>query len=963
MACANGHIGSWEQFDAPAPAKSTAAANARAYASAAVAAGTAGKLVRLGDVTTEARTRVKTGIEEFDRAAGGGLMPASLVLIAGAPGEGKCVVGSTRVLDPKTGDYLPISEWANTKHDSVLALNPSDLKIAEVSGVELIPQGSKEIVRVMTRLGKVLRCTPSHPVFTIDGWKAVGSLKPGDRLAAPRELGVFGNEKMSDDEVKLIAYALGDGHLANCSLSVTTALPEIAEDLAGIAERLDMKLSAYPRKGSKATTYRFTKSWLKRAETRQEVFSLLDTARIQSGFSWSRVATLSGVDYRKRFGTFLGRHSVPSEAALRAISGVLGVDDQSIQELASHARYQPLTAQLMKASGLKDSRAANKHVPAAIFRLPKSQMALFLNILYSCDGTVSTTEEGRGIIDYYTISRRLAEDVQHLLLRFGLVATLRSKKTKFNGKDYLSFVVSIQNHGSALRFLQEIGIKGRYQNVATVLEANRPKIQSSLKDTVPTGPKFWREIRKAAGTQGLSGLARDAQTALHPERVEGPMARRSVQALASAAPDNQYLRTLGDSDVYWDEIANIEPDGEEEVFDLSVPGAHNFVANDLIIHNSTLLAQVVDALVQQGYGAIYASGEESAGQIRERAERLKLHLNDIRVVTEQDANVICEIIATEHPQFCVIDSIQTFSPSLDAPAGTISSVQRVAHMFLKTAKAAGTTLLIVGQINKDSNIAGPEALQHLVDTVLFLEGDKNGFLRILRATKNRFGPLDEIGLFDMREEGMVGISAPAPLHLEGGEAYGRCVCPAMEGTRAILVEVQALVAKAAYGTARRVAIGVPAPRVAMLLAVLERYAKIDLSNHDVYVQISGGISVNEPGIDLAVCAAIASSYWSHPLPRDSVSLGEVGLGGELRPVRQITSRIKEATRQGFNLVVGPKADNLPAGAYRAFSDVAAALGALDVLAPKDGEPVKGGMPLRTRAAIMMRNKRDGSDND
>ena len=378
---------------------------------------------------------------------------------------------------------------------------------------------------------------------------------------------------------------------------------------------------------------------------------------------------------------------------------------------------------------------------------------------------------------------------------------------------------------------------------------------------------------------------------------------------------------------------------------------------------STILAQVVDALVQQGYGAIYASGEESAGQIRERAERLKLHLNDIRVVTEQDANVICEIISTEHPQFCVIDSIQTFSPSVDAPAGTISSVQRVAHMFLKTAKAAGTTLLIVGQINKDSNIAGPEALQHLVDTVLFLEGDKNGFLRILRATKNRFGPLDEIGLFDMREEGMVGISAPAPLHLEGGEAYGRCVCPAMEGTRAILVEVQALVAKAAYGTARRVAIGVPAPRVAMLLAVLERYAKIDLSNHDVYVQISGGISVNEPGIDLAVCAAIASSYWSHPLPRDSVSLGEVGLGGELRPVRQITSRIKEATRQGFNLVVGPKADNLPAGAYRAFSDIAAALGALDVLAPKDGEPVKGGMPLRTRAAIMMRNKRDGSDND
>ena len=461
----------------------------------------------------------------------------------------------------------------------------------------------------------------------------------------------------------------------------------------------------------------------------------------------------------------------------------------------------------------------------------------------------------------------------------------------------------------------------------------------------------------------MEPLARLANITLHQERLVTPMTRQSIRGLATAIPDNQYFQALGCGDVYWDEIASIEPDGQEEVFDLSVPDLHNFVANGLIVHNSTLMASVVDALLKRGHQAIYASGEESAGQIRDRAERLKLDLNQIRVVTDQDANIICEIISSERPQFCVIDSIQTFVPNVDAPAGTTASVQRVAHMLLRTAKAAGTTLLIVGQVNKESNIAGPEALQHLVDTVLYLEGDKNGFLRILRAVKNRFGPVDEIGLFDMREEGMVGVSSPTPLHVTGGEAYGRAICPVMEGTRAILVEVQALVAKAAYGTARRVAIGVPAPRLAMLLAVIERYAKIDLSNHDVYVQVSGGITVNEPAVDLAVCAAIASSAWSYALPNDTVVVGEVGLGGELRPVRQISTRVKESTRQGFGRMVGPKVVPTPNGDYRPQADLAAALSALDVLAPAGATLIPGGMPPRVLRALMSRRSGLGDGDD
>jgi DNA repair protein RadA/Sms len=386
-----------------------------------------------------------------------------------------------------------------------------------------------------------------------------------------------------------------------------------------------------------------------------------------------------------------------------------------------------------------------------------------------------------------------------------------------------------------------------------------------------------------------------------------------------------------------------------------VTGSLVLVAGEPGAGKTTLLSQVVASLVGAGHRAIYVSGEESAGQIRLRSERLGLPLGELEVLCTTDIADVVATIAAERPAFAVIDSIQTMvSPTSDGVAGAPAQVREVTGLLLRTAKETGTTLLLVGHVNKDAAVAGPKTLEHLVDAVFTIEGDRHGSLRVLRATKNRFGATDEIGLFEMRETGMIGIDAPAPLRAEGGVPFGRTIAPVLEGNRPLLVEVQALVAKAAYSSGRRVAIGVAEKRVAMLLAVLERYAGIDLSEHDVYVTTGAGITVSETAIDAAICAAVASSYWSVPVPDTAVVVGEVSLGGGLRAVRSMPSRLKEATRLGFTRGVGPRMDGTVSGfAYAGAEGISDLLGRLGVLHPKGAAPVASRTPafaLKKRGA-------------
>lgn len=396
-----------------------------------------------------------------------------------------------------------------------------------------------------------------------------------------------------------------------------------------------------------------------------------------------------------------------------------------------------------------------------------------------------------------------------------------------------------------------------------------------------------------------------------------------------------------------------------------VPGSLLLLAGEPGAGKSTLLLQVVDAIVRSGKRAIYVTGEESAAQIRLRAERLGLDLGSLEVLATGDAETAATLIASERPDFAVIDSVQTVSVERsEGTPGSPAQVREVTNLLLRAAKGAGVALVLVGHVNKDAAVAGPKTLEHLVDAVLMLEGDRHGAFRVLRATKNRFGATDEIGLFEMRELGMIGIDSPTRMDDPSGDPHGRALCPVIEGSRPLLVEVQALVAKASYANGRRVAVGIGVNRLAALLAVLERHAGIDLSAHDVYVSTGAGITVAETAIDAAVCAAVASSYWSTALPAGTAVIGEVALGGGVRPVRASGSRAKEALRAGAQTIVAPTTPGAewPAGIeVSTANDLRTMLDRLGVLKPAGATGVPGGKGATTPPWFY--GKRKGKDGD
>jgi DNA repair protein RadA/Sms len=338
------------------------------------------------------------------------------------------------------------------------------------------------------------------------------------------------------------------------------------------------------------------------------------------------------------------------------------------------------------------------------------------------------------------------------------------------------------------------------------------------------------------------------------------------------------------------------------------------------IGQSTLLLQAA-AGIAAAVGperVLYATGEESASQVRLRADRLGLlggPGGGIRIVAESSIDAIADIagddvLAGRPPALLVVDSIQTATvDELDGPAGSVGQVRGAALRLMELAKPAGIAVVLVGHVTKDGSIAGPKTLEHLVDAVLTLEGERSAGVRLLRATKNRFGSTEEVGVFEMGETGMREVADPARAFLaeHDGPAPGSVVAPTLEGSRPLLVEVQALVASSPGVNPRRTTSGVDANRVALLLAVLGRRAGVGLGSHDVYVNLAGGLSVDEPGLDLPLAIALASSLRDRPVVIGTVAIGEVGLLGELRPVAGVERRLREAARLGFGRAIVPRA--------------------------------------------------------
>ncbi len=339
-----------------------------------------------------------------------------------------------------------------------------------------------------------------------------------------------------------------------------------------------------------------------------------------------------------------------------------------------------------------------------------------------------------------------------------------------------------------------------------------------------------------------------------------------------------------------------------------VPGTLVLIGGDPGIGKSTLLLQVSDKLSTDDRSVLYVSGEESGRQIKLRGERLNISAANLYLLPETNLESIFAEIDRIGPGAIVVDSIQTtFSSSIESAAGSISQIREVAAQFLSLAKNRGIPVFLIGHVTKDGSIAGPRALEHIVDTVLYFEGERHHNHRIVRATKNRFGPANEVGVFEMTGAGLIAVANPSQMFLQERpvDVAGSVVTACMEGTRPMLVEIQALVSSSKYGTGRRMTQGVDQSRVALLIAMLEKRAGLQLLGDDVFVNIAGGLEVDEPAVDLGVVAAIASSFRNAVIDPHTAVFGEVGLTGEVRGATQATVRAREAQALGFKKIIMP----------------------------------------------------------
>jgi DNA repair protein RadA/Sms len=339
-----------------------------------------------------------------------------------------------------------------------------------------------------------------------------------------------------------------------------------------------------------------------------------------------------------------------------------------------------------------------------------------------------------------------------------------------------------------------------------------------------------------------------------------------------------------------------------------VPGTLVLIGGDPGIGKSTLMLQALYGLANQGYKVLYVSGEESNRQIRLRSQRLNTVASELLVVSEVEVDAILGMIQADPPQVLVIDSIQTmYNAELTSAPGSVSQVRESTVRLMMMAKKTGIPTLLVGHVTKDGAIAGPKLLEHMVDTVLYFEGDRNHIFRILRAVKNRFGSTNEIGVFEMKDQGLGEVANPSAVFLSErpANAPGSAVTASMEGTRPILVELQALASSTSFGTPRRTILGLDPNRVALLAAVMEKQLGMHLMGYDIFMNVAGGVKVIEPAVDMAIVSAIASSFLDKPVPDGTVVLGEVGLTGEVRAIGQVDIRLSEVKKMGFNRCLVP----------------------------------------------------------
>jgi DNA repair protein RadA/Sms len=796
------------------------------------------------DVRLVDQPRISTCFPGLDASLGGGLVVDSAVLIFGDPGIGKCCHVSTRVVDPVTGAYGRLGDRAhNPGH--VVSLDQDTLCLVPVPVARFIPNGIKPLVRVVTALGRELRVTAEHPFLTWRGWLPASALRKGDRLASPTGLPFFGAREMPEEEIRLIAYLLGDGSTLDGKVSVAASLPEIVRDMYRIAAHFGCRISDYGKPGNASREYRV---------------------------------------------------------------------------VHEHGPQENPALEYVRALGMGEKAAARKSIPACIFELRRPLLTMFLHALFSTDGSVNvSSDDQQPKVSYATTSRCLAEEVQHLLLRFGFVARLRTKPSTYKGEPYTSYEVEFMGVPEVKRFLDEIGLDGRDEAQARIAGLPDPGRPSTRSDTIPTGQAFWDRVDRANAAMG-DGRRLRLRCGVQPGdrkggRADTPLARTTVCRMADSLRD-PWLDALAHGDVYWDEVVEeAVPAGEGEVGDLEVPPHADFVAGDLVIHNSTVLMQLAANFVGQHLTVLYVTGEESQTQVASRAIRLGLRRRGVHLLESNSLAEAAAAIRRFRPNIVIADSAQTISDeNVSGAEGAASQIRAVASTLGRLCKQQRACLIMVGHVNKEGGAAGPKTLEHLVDVLVLLLGQRAGGPRTFLPVKNRFGPSGTPCVLEMGPKGLTEVQNAA-VDLLGERAVGEpgsVVYVDASMTVPMLVEIEALVARNAAvtgdGGARRDFDGVGKARIPRILARLANDATIDLARRDVDIS-AASISkqdLDDESVDLAIAAAVASSARNEALAPDIVVFGAIGVSGRVKAVDRCRDRLEAALKLGFTRALIPK---------------------------------------------------------
>lgn len=741
-------------------------------------------------------TGVPTGYNDLDDMTSG-LQPADLIIIAGRPSMGKCIThDSELVMDD--GSLTTIEQlFRNGRGQRVGTLN-RDYRLDRAVPGNYVDDGIKPVFEVTTRLGRRIETTLTHPYLTIDGWRPLQELKPGDTVAVPRHLPVFGRETVRECEVKLLAYLIGDGGLTGNTARFTNSNPRIAAEFKdSVAAFGGLRLRSCEQRPGFAPSWRVTSDPVAIRASRREFSMRLDQALENCALPARGVAKAIGVAPASITYWRQGK-SVPVPETFTKLCEVLCVEPVELAprgiRSASRNSVNPL-ASWLATHGLMGHGAAQKSIPDAVFRLTREQLALFLNRLFSTDGWATVLKSGQAQLVYATINERLARQVQHLLLRFGVVASLRLRWVRYRDSRRPSWQLDITHGESILAFAREIGIFGKEKVLDAVVKAVSRRRRQSNCDLLPVG--VWKLLEKAKGGLSWSELARKAGVADSNIHVGRRALSRSRLAKFALALGDQELLSLANSDVYWDRIVSIVPAGEKQVYDLTIPDTHNFIANDVCVHNTSLAMNIAEnaAIGHKVPVAVFSMempGSQLAMRMMASLGRINAHrvrtgkltdddwprltsavtllneapifIDDTPALTPNEVRARARRLKREHGLGLIIVDYLQLMQTTESEENRATEVSNITRNLKGLAKELNVPLIAMSQLNRSvesrndkkpvmSDLRESGAIEQDADMILFIyrdevynkESERKGTADIIIA-KQRNGPTGEIAL-------------------------------------------------------------------------------------------------------------------------------------------------------------------------------------------------------------------------